>query len=49
MGSQAPDDDWLAAERERHGPVTEDDIHQGYDALLDAWGATRAAEKKPQN
>jgi hypothetical protein len=43
MGLQAPDDDWLATERERHGPVTEDDIHQGYDALLDAWRATRAA------
>ena len=46
MGSQALDDDWLAAERERHGPVTEDDIHQGYDALLDAWEATRAAERE---
>jgi hypothetical protein len=38
-------DDWLAAERERHGPVTAADVHAGYDALLDAWQATRAAEK----
>jgi hypothetical protein len=42
-------DDWLAGERERHGPVTEDDIHRGYDMYLDAWEATRAAEDKPQD
>jgi hypothetical protein len=29
-------DDWLAAERERHGPVTEQEIRAGYDAALDA-------------
>jgi hypothetical protein len=29
-------DDWLAAERERHGPVTEQDVHDGYDMYLDA-------------
>ena len=37
-------DDWLAAERERvHGPVTDEEIHAGYDALLDAWVAAREA------
>jgi hypothetical protein len=29
-------DDWLAAKRERHGPMTSEEIHAGYDALLDA-------------
>jgi len=29
-------DDWLAAERERHGPVIDGEIHSGYDALLEA-------------
>jgi hypothetical protein len=43
--SLTTDDDWLAAERERHGPVTEDDIHRGYDAYLDAMLAARQAEK----
>jgi hypothetical protein len=38
-------DDWLAAERERHGPVTPEQVHAGYDALLDAWLAARQAEK----
>ncbi|MGO9032223.1 hypothetical protein [Mycobacterium sp.] len=38
-------DDWLAAERERHGPVTEEEIHAGYDAVLDAREAWRRAEE----
>jgi hypothetical protein len=38
--------DWLAAERERHGPVTDDEIHQGYDAVLDARAAWREADKQ---
>jgi hypothetical protein len=38
-------DDWLAEERKRHGPVTEDDIHRGYDLYLDARLAARQAEK----
>jgi hypothetical protein len=41
------DDDWLAGERERHGPVTEDERHRAYDMLLDAWQAARDAERKP--
>ena len=40
-------DDWLAEEHKRHGPVTEDEIHTGYDAVLDAREAWRAAEKIP--
>ena len=36
--------DWLADERARHGPVTAEQIAAGYDALLDAWEATRQAE-----
>ena len=42
-----PDDSWLDGERERHGPVTEDEIHAGYDAVLDAreaWRATLSEE-----
>ena len=39
-------DDWLAAERERHGPVTEDEVHHGYDAVLDARAAWREADKQ---
>jgi hypothetical protein len=39
-------DDWLAAERERHGPVTEEEIHAGYDAVLDARAAWREADKQ---
>jgi hypothetical protein len=38
-------DGWLAAERERHGPVTEDEVHAGYDAVLDARAAARRAEE----
>ena len=38
-------DDWLDEERERHGPVTEEEIHRGYDAVLDARAATRRAEE----
>jgi hypothetical protein len=40
-----PDDDWLDEERRRHGPVTEDDVHAGYDLVLDAVLAARQAEK----
>jgi hypothetical protein len=32
--------DFLAELRNQHGPITEDELHQGYDALLDAWLAT---------
>jgi hypothetical protein len=39
--SLSDDNDWLAGERERHGPVTEDEIHAGYDAVLDARAAWR--------
>jgi hypothetical protein len=39
-----PSDDWLAAERERYGPVTEDEIHAGYDAVLDARVVWREAD-----
>ena len=38
-------DDWLAPERERHGPVTQEEIHAGYDAVLDARAAARRAEE----
>jgi hypothetical protein len=32
-----PDDDWLSAERDRHGPITAADIAAGFsDAVLDA-------------
>ena len=39
------DNDWLAEEKRRHGPVTEEEIHQGYDAVLDARAAARRAEE----
>jgi hypothetical protein len=39
-----PNDDWLAEERRRHGPVSEDDVHRGYDAYLDAVIAMRRVE-----
>ena len=40
-------DDWLAPERERHGPVTEEEIHAGYDAVLDARAAWRETIPRP--
>jgi hypothetical protein len=42
---QPDDDDWLAEERRRHGPVTPQQVHQGYDALMDARAAARRAEE----
>lgn len=40
-------DDWLAEEKRRFGrPVEPEGVHRGYDALLDAWEATREAEAR---
>jgi hypothetical protein len=39
------DSDWLAAERARHGPITDEEKHAAYDMLLDARAAARRAEE----
>jgi hypothetical protein len=37
-------DDWLAEERRRHGPISEQEWHAGYDLYLAAVLAARQAE-----
>lgn len=44
MSNQPNPVDLFWAERYRHGPVTADDIHQGYDAVIEAFTAVREAE-----